>query len=195
MDWLTFTTKMTESMAWPLALLIALFIVRRPLLDLLNSVRKLKISDFEAEFEKNLAKIKADSDPAPTPEQNDNQTISNRQNELIEMTEFGPNAAVLAAWQELEYAANSLLESKGNPLNYTHGSPYILMGKLLQETNLLNSKDIKVFHELRNLRNKVAHAEGFEITRDQSREYVKLSMSLANRLIQQLDPVTALASD
>src|SRR5665213_3355697 len=50
MDWLTFTTKMTEALAWPLVALILGLVVRKRVLDLIPALRKFKVGAVEAEF-------------------------------------------------------------------------------------------------------------------------------------------------
>jgi hypothetical protein len=50
MDWLTFTTKMTEALAWPVVALILGLVVRKRVLDLIPALRKFKAGPVEAEF-------------------------------------------------------------------------------------------------------------------------------------------------
>ena len=181
MDRLTFISNLVDALAWPLAAVAALMLLRRPIMDLLPSIKKLKISEFEAEFSKELSKVREKA--GSNGEAIEDQTMRTRLDELTDLVEIGPNAAVLSAFQEVENAAKYLLDSIGQTIDYSIGSPYKVMGRILNEAGLFDNKNLKVFDELRILRNKVAHADGYEISRDQSLEYVKLAMQLAGKMV------------
>jgi hypothetical protein len=51
MDWLTFVSKLIDSLAWPLVALVLGLVFRRKLLDLIPAIRKFKAGPLEAEFE------------------------------------------------------------------------------------------------------------------------------------------------
>ena len=62
MDWLTFTTEITKALAWPIAVVFLIFLVRKPLASLLPDLRHFKWKDFEIDFEKKIAKIEEQAD-------------------------------------------------------------------------------------------------------------------------------------
>lgn len=51
MDWLTFISLMTQALAWPLALLLAVWMFRKPILLLIPALRELKVMGAELKFE------------------------------------------------------------------------------------------------------------------------------------------------
>lgn len=51
MDWLTFISKLVDSLAWPVAGVLLGLIFRKKLLDLIPLLRKVKAGPLEAEFE------------------------------------------------------------------------------------------------------------------------------------------------
>ena len=61
-------------------------------------------------------------------------------------------------------------------------TPYKHLETLLVEYNTLDKKQIKIFHDLRVLRNKVKHVPQYEVTSDQALEYIALALSLAEFL-------------
>ena len=59
MDFLTFLATIIGSLAWPACLLVALFMLRRPIAELLPSLRRLRYKELEVDFGKELEKIEA----------------------------------------------------------------------------------------------------------------------------------------
>ncbi|MGY8590239.1 hypothetical protein L0935_18570, partial [Paracidovorax citrulli] len=51
MDWLTFISKLIDSIAWPVAAVLLGLIFRKKLAELLPLLRKVKAGPLEAEFE------------------------------------------------------------------------------------------------------------------------------------------------
>jgi hypothetical protein len=178
MDFLEFIASLVDSLAWPVFLGLVLWFSRDYLLELLPQLTRIKYKDFEAEFSRDLERIKETSDY----QQIEASPLAERETELLSLAELAPNAAVLEAWREVERTAKQLLNREGHAPDYAIGAPYRLMERLLEKTQLLPQKDIKVFRELRTLRNKVAHAENYDISAGQAAEYVKLAMFLAGRM-------------
>jgi len=58
MDWLTFFSKIIDSIIWPLVIIVAGIILRKPLSSLIPLLRKLKYKDFEAEFSKEVSELR-----------------------------------------------------------------------------------------------------------------------------------------
>ncbi|RED51589.1 hypothetical protein [Aestuariispira insulae] len=183
MDWLTFISNLVSALAWPVAAVTGFLMLRKPVLALLPGITKVKISEFEAEFAKDLQQIKRHTEADSDIQAVQDKALRSRGQELSDMATFGPKAAVLEAWIELETAAKSLLMAHGQSLDYNSRAPYLLIGQMLQDHDLLANKDLTIYHELRDLRNKVAHWDHFQITTEQSREYVKLALQLAGKLV------------
>ena len=59
MDWLTFVSKLIDSLAWPLVALILGLVFRKKLLELITTIKKLKAGPVEAEFEMETKQIRA----------------------------------------------------------------------------------------------------------------------------------------
>jgi hypothetical protein len=63
----------------------------------------------------------------------------------------------------------------------TSNSPYVPAARLaepLAQQEVLNQGQVTLFHELRRLRNEVAHAQGFEPTQESARAYIDLASFL-----------------
>ena len=64
MDWLTFVSKLVESLSWPIVALILGLVFRRKLLELLPTLRKFKAGPLEAEFELDTKRALASAEAA-----------------------------------------------------------------------------------------------------------------------------------
>lgn len=58
---LNFVQSIVASTAWPTVVLVAAFIFRKPLSSVINRVKHLKYKEFEADFEKQLEKVRIPS--------------------------------------------------------------------------------------------------------------------------------------
>ena len=67
MNWLQFTADMTGHLAWPAMLIVAVLVLRKPLLALLPELQRLKIKDFEFDFRKTLDEAKREVGQIPKP--------------------------------------------------------------------------------------------------------------------------------
>ena len=59
-------------------------------------------------------------------------------------------------------------------------APYLALQNLLLDHKLLENKKIKIYSDLRTLRNKVAHAANVEVDEDQATEYINIAMNLVS---------------
>jgi len=57
MDWLTFVTKIIESLAWPVSIVVIVLILKKPISALLPLLRNLKYKDLELSFGEELKKV------------------------------------------------------------------------------------------------------------------------------------------
>lgn len=58
MDRLTFTAEAIKALAWPMALVVVALMIRKPVIQLLPFLRRLKYKEIEFEFSKELEQLK-----------------------------------------------------------------------------------------------------------------------------------------
>lgn len=174
--------EILDVIAWPLVVLVCVVILRKPLAQLIGSTKRIKYEDnaLEVEFFEELKAIEAEYQEV-LPSNQDTQA----QIDLAQLAEEAPNAAVLEAWKVVEGAAKELIESRGHTPDYDVATPLKLMEKMLAGTGLLDEKAVQVFSRLRQLRNKVVHAQGYTLSVEQAREYVDLALRLRKQILEQ----------
>lgn len=192
MDFLTFLAQLIDSLAWPVTVLVVVWLLRRPLAQLLPEVRKVKYGDFEAEFGREVEELRermAEVMPPPKTEPEEAESFGR----LEDLAKVAPNAAVLQAWNEVESAARNLLEARGRTVDADSPTPYLRIERMLQRGELVEERKVKIFKDLRRLRNKVAHAAGYEITRAQAEEYIELALALREHLEDEAGPARSIS--
>lgn len=184
MDWLTFTSKVIEALAWPATLLALLWMIRKELPQVARALRKLKYKDVELEFGVG-AKELVDDVKAVIPQEQPKldlkiglTTRSDAQARLDALAAVAPRAAILEAWLLVESAAVDATRRIGlspsvptsearNPINALRGN------------GLLRPRQLGIFEKLRKLRNEAAHAADAEFSPEATRSYIDSAVAMA----------------
>lgn len=175
MDWLTFIAELVKASAWPVIVLIALFVFRGELSALLGRLKKGKIGGAEFEFEDAVAELRADSVPLPEVRAVSATAISKN-----------PRMAILDAWLRVEDAARELAVAKGISSSLVAAARAPVLIKAIEEKNLLTPEQVQLFHDLRRLRNRAASPGDFSPSSESVVSYVSLANGLAAAIDQKV---------
>ncbi len=184
MDWLTFIAELVKALAWPSAAILAVFLLRQPLLKTLRELKRLKWKDVEVEFDKAVEQVKIEAQktlPAPSapfrkPELQDMET------RLLSLVEISPKAAVLDAWVQVEKEISLLLKRRSIPIDMTPRINLLQMADLVRRHELLDDHGFWLFNSLRQLRNRAAHEHEEEITEDGALSFISMASDLIRKL-------------
>jgi hypothetical protein len=102
--------------------------------------------------------------------------------DLFQLADIAPNASVVEAWRSIEQSARNLIQAHGHDVDYDVSTPYKLIRNWLVRGKIIDEQSGKVFEQLRQLRNKVIHADGYELTADQARECIDPAVKLRRYL-------------
>lgn len=177
MDWLTFVAKLVEALAWPVASVVLVFLLREQIKQLIPHIKRFKAGPVEAEFERQIAELTTSTDlpavsAATTPERE----------VLLRLVQVEPRAAVMEAWRGIEQAASVVIRDKGIYVpDRDARSPYAVIRALARD-EILNSEEVALYHDLRSLRNQAAHAPEFAPTVDAALSYLELAAGLRQKL-------------
>lgn len=165
MDWLTFISKVTESLAWPIVVLILGLLLRRKLLDLIPSIRRLKAGPVEAEFElaakqvlANAAEVSTQVAPLETKTRPEVEAPGTR--EIVAgliNARADPARTILEGWAKVDgeiFRLVKQMELLPDPLENTNK---VYQSVMASEVLPIGTKQL--IRELRELRNKVAHVK------------------------------------
>lgn len=187
MDGLTFAAEVVKAVAWPVSVLASVLVLRKPLANLLPQTRSVKVGEFQVEFGREIGELheKAAIElPAATAPKAPAPSLEDR---LVDLLAKSPNTAVLAAWREVERAALQLAEAQGLRVDADTDTPYKNIQQLLAESDIVAPAKVEIFDDLRNLRNKVAHVPGLQVTPDNALEFIEVALALIHYLRRQVD--------
>ncbi len=162
MDWKTFIIEILNAVSWPVAAVIGVWLFRKPIYDLIPLIKKLKYKELEMEFSEQVRELKKESEKAlPSTDKQETKLIENK-SKYLQLLDISPRSAVLEAWLELETAMidnihrHELINHEGILRGHSR------LGHVLLKENIINKGQFDLFHKLRELRNRAAHAEEFE---------------------------------
>lgn len=183
MDWLTFIAAVVSATAWPAAVLIIFLVIRKPLLELIPLLQRLRYGDIEIDFGREVDDLLQDMRRALPPVRQSAER-SPLQDNLLELARISPRAVVLEAWVELERSAIDAARRHQLNLRSKEQRSPLLLGNALVEAGLLDENQQEIFYRLRNLRNAAAHASEFAFDADSALEYAQVASRLSEYLSQ-----------
>ena len=156
MSVLEFVAALVASLVWPTIAVVALFLFKSSIADLISRITKIRYGKLDIETMQRLA------GELPTIEQIDRDTEN--------YVRRDPRSAVIEAWISLEWNARDILTSIGveRPPRST-----MRVIQLLQRRGLLQGSLFELVMELRDIRNTAAHQPHIDIDSERSREYVE----------------------
>lgn len=176
MDWMQFTIALIDKLIWPLVLVFAVINLKRPLAKLIPLAKKLKFKDLELEFGQGLKAVTEQAEGVFPELKTDKKTL------LIASANNLPNSAVLETWEQVDLAAEQLIKSHCDNITLDKNTRYKHIENILISEALINTKQGKLFSELRQLRNRVAHAVNYEVAKAEAIQYIELCFKLIEHL-------------
>ena len=181
MNWMEFIAAIVNALAWPAVLIVAIVLLRKPLVRLIPLLRHLKYGGLELEFAKGVqgARKAAEATLAPlaAPAARVPEVDS-----LLQLAAESPRLAVVEAWRLVESSAHRACAAWGVPVE--RGRPFagLELTYALRLEGVLDDATLSMMNRLRSLRNQAVHAGEFFVDEASAREYVQLAVALAQRI-------------
>ncbi|ABV85851.1 TM1812 family CRISPR-associated protein [Shewanella pealeana] len=176
MSWMEFIVALLDKLIWPAVLVFGVITLKRPISKLIPLAKKLKFREFEVEFGQGLKAVTEQAQGVFPELKTDKKSM------LIASANSLPNSAILEAWEQVDLAAEQLIKSHCDNITLDKNTRYKHIENILISEALINTKQGKLFSELRQLRNKVAHAVGYEVGKAESIQYIELCFKLIEHL-------------
>lgn len=178
MNGLEFTSAIISALAWPIIVLVIIFILKKPLSQLLINLSRLKYNNLEIDFGKELIKLEK------TLEKQSEQLEQTNENEILSLAEIHPSAAILVAWTMVEKEIADTVNRLAISPDYPPYNSALKNINLLKENKYIDTATYELINEFRQLRNKVSHAhgDGEQITYLEAVKYYELSIKIIKRL-------------
>lgn len=181
MNAFSFTAEVIKALAWPVAVVLVALMIRKPVIELLPFLRRLKYKEIEFEFSKELAQLKSEvvaSEAANSPKTSPAAEGATN-NRLLNLASISTSAAILEAWAELESVSIAVASAFWNEASNDVFKSYPKLGEYLLQCKVIDQKQLAIYNKLRELRNKAAHAIDLNLTESEARTYVELAAALA----------------
>ena len=176
MDFLTFISKLIDSLAWPVVALVLGLAFRKKLLDLLPTIRKFKAGPVEAEFELaakevrvSAAEITDKSDVAASSESKAIEESNRKILSTLLSARNDPAGKILEGWSNVDGELFKLGLQLGDIVDPVTNTSKVY--DVMMKSDVLPHETKRLVRELRGLRNKVAHVEVIP-TSDAAQDYV-----------------------
>jgi hypothetical protein len=180
-DLLTFISKLAEALAWPVVVLILVSLLRKEVSSLFTIVKKVKAGPMEAEFEREINELKSVAE-AELPDMERQAPAAPSQNELEQLAQINPRAAIIEAWRRLELAARRSLAQVGIRMTSQDIASPLAHARNLAKSALMSQEELVLFNDLRNLRNTSVHAEHFSPTLEAALTYIEVASRVQQTL-------------
>ncbi|OGU66552.1 MAG: hypothetical protein A2499_17105 [Stygiobacter sp. RIFOXYC12_FULL_38_8] len=181
--------KLIESLAWPVTVLIIVFIFRKELTKVVSRLSNLKYKDFEAQFNNDLANIEKKTSQLSIKSSGSLKisgsaeiVFNSNYDRLLEIAKLSPRAAIMSAWFEVENAIYSL-----NKETVNQQAPSFKQSQIISELvnkNVLAETVIDIFRDLKQLRNQAVHYPEFALTQKEAEKYIDLALKLSSELLR-----------
>jgi lipopolysaccharide biosynthesis regulator YciM len=181
MDTLTFLSELIKSIAWPVTSIILVFLLRKPIIELVPLMKKLKYKELELEFSQEVMALKSETKEVSS-SSSDGRKAYLASSKALELVQVSTRAAIIEAWVEVEAIALEVALSFWNQPVTEATRTLPNLGEYLHKCKVIDSKELGVFQRLRQLRNKAAHSEELNLGEKDARSYVILAANLAEHI-------------
>ncbi|MFM4721127.1 hypothetical protein [Aeromonas bivalvium] len=182
MDVLTFISEIIKAVAWPATAIVLVVLLRKPIVELIPLLRRLKYKELELEFSQEVSELKAEVEAIAKEKGEVVPSIAFTSSSLLNLVTFSTRAAIMEAWLEVESAGVAVASSFwGQPPTETFRNMPRL-GEYLLQCKVIDEKQLAVFNKLRQLRNKAAHAQELNLSENDARSYIQLASDLAKHI-------------
>lgn len=156
MNWLDFLSSIIASLAWPIVILITVFMLKKPLIERLAVLKSLKMKGIELDFSESLEEL----EEKYVEKYNDKDDVIEAwdlaiDKKIEELTKIDPGTGIIYAWTELE----TTLRNKTSLGSVNHNRPTSAINLMKEAINnrMIDEKNYNLFMELRVLRNQITH--------------------------------------
>lgn len=165
------------SLAWPVTVLIIVYLFRTKLSDLLPLLR-LKHNDTEISFSLEKAADLAENLPPPPGEVAD--PVVQPSDEAVRLAELSPRASVIDSFMAVEAEIRKLSAERGIELARRTSRD---LAELLRASGEIDPISYSLFQDLRVMRNRAVHeTQSFEISVEDALRYQALAARLVSSL-------------
>ena len=194
MNWLDFFAAIIGSLAWPVACIVLVYLLRKPLTELLIALTRLKnleFKDLKLSFRDELRELKekvVDSTSAEAIEEENSVSgadlgVHPKIEEAKRLASDFPEPAVAVGWQAVEETLYNAVERLGLQSGQRMFSPSRSI-QLLSSEGYLHRENVEILQRMRTLRNAAVHGSSgyIDISTNDANEFIALASAIIKTL-------------
>jgi hypothetical protein len=175
----TLINGLVQSLAWPLTLLIGIFLLRKAIGELLLRLRSVEHGDTKFSFEEEMHAISTQADmPEECGSATDDEPWGKPLEPMRNLATHAPRQAVLGAFSQLMEAFLALAQEHQIAVTDLERKTPKYLAQRLKSAGLIDAQTSDAFVSLRLLRNKVAHAESMPVSTKDALAFINTVASL-----------------
>lgn len=165
-------SSLVNSLAWPVAIVVIIFLLKSPIQRLILNLSRFKFNELEMDFAAALEEVK-EIMPVKTDVQ-----IEKDPN-IIEMAKLNPSSAILISFNKIEHELAEVIKRLAISPDYPGDNSVHKNIKLISSYTDINEDTLEILNDLRHLRNIAAHSNpNNNITYTDAIKFYNLSESL-----------------
>lgn len=191
MDVTAFLSSALDSIAWPITVVVLALMLRKPLNNILQNIRRIRYGDLEFDFSLELQKLEGKAKTAGLQIPRDLQTRTSQPRtpedaiaDAWRLAEDFPEPAVGVAWLAVEHELmQAVMRLAISPDYPPHNAPAKNIS-LLHEGRYIDSDMRAVLERMRRLRNAAVHPwrDEVRISAGEAQEFAVLAQAVTRRL-------------
>lgn len=174
-----FISSIISSLAWPIIILIIVFIFKNPLGNILISLTKFRYKDLEIDFERLKSSTNAlpDTIESKTIPESERIIYSSLEEQIADIAPRSPEGAILITWSTIEAAISSAVKRLAIPPDPESLSYHSILNSIenLKKYTNIDKTVFVILDKLRRLKNQIAHVRDgrYKISVEQALSYGK----------------------
>ncbi len=185
MNVLAFIAALVTALAWPSAVLIGIALLRKPLMQLIPTIKRFQYRELAIDFERRL------EDAAATvaevlkdlPPESARRALEGAEPSALQaLIDASPPGLIMRAWQEVEAAAVAAVQRLRIPVlrfGSTPESPVHAI-RALEHSDRLSPAARAMLFQLRRLRDEAAHYPELDITKESAQSYLETAAAIVH---------------
>ncbi len=191
MGYLKFIASIIDSLAWPVAVLLLVLILRGPLRVLLGSLTQFRYGDVEINFGREVLELRNKAKAAGldiskdvSREKPDIQDSAQIIADAMRLASELQGSAIILAWTAVEQELMQAVMRLAISPDYPPYNSAIKNTQLLHKEGYLDADNCGLLERMRRLRNAAAHPsrEITEISADDARKFVALTEAITDKI-------------
>lgn len=180
MEWLTFSSSIVSSIAWPVSIIFLVYLLREPISRLINLLKKIQYKDIEFEFGEDAHELKTRFAKS-LPSTFGVQTLFDK-GTWRKLAATSPRVCISQAYRELENAGVSTVQRHHPDLSIKDLRKWSRVLEVLLEDNAIDKEKFYILRELRMLRNQAKRSDDSELTINDAISYAEVALSATSYL-------------